>query len=394
MCLSVVTAFGASGDKISDSVVDSTVTDSQVVGAHNKGTVVNGDYASTELKNIKIGGGNSTVDSDVSVITGDNNATAQGGSAVAHGGEGGNANASVGDNTNLNCNENDASVELNQSYEDKLQGVGVQLPWHLWSAPTAEETWFWNQLGFAPFVLEKMKWSRESVVSNIKHTGVWGAEWGFGVEVKNYPSSYEATDELEFFKVDYKENITEDDWDEIFNKNEVMKPINVTVSEKFTLYEAISFAVKKALDNGAIGVVLTAKGLNSNTNAESLGIGGTQVESDRDSVSTGLLSFSGANVKKTGEPGAILLPFISKKIADAKAIKEAAKKPSVSPLKIVGGIVSAPFKLVGAIFSGGEKAESETSKAETPEPINEVVKVAETEEPVFEDAAILATDIK
>ncbi|MDP3027843.1 MAG: hypothetical protein Q8N63_09140 [Nanoarchaeota archaeon] len=92
------------------------------------GSIVGGDQTIVDIKNVKFGG----------VKVGD----ISGGSAVAHGGEGGNAKAIVGDTTNLNKNSNSndirSSSNLNVSVEDKVQGQAI-VPMDMMPRVIAEE---------------------------------------------------------------------------------------------------------------------------------------------------------------------------------------------------------------------------------------------------------------
>ena len=125
------------------------------------GSIVGGDQIITDIKNVRLGN-----TGDISLQTGDNNASAQGGSAVAHGGEGGNAKAIVGDTTNLNKNSNSndirSSSNLNVSVEDKVQGQAI-IPMEMMPRVIAgeKENNLWNKRSGPPlsgsFTLKELR---------------------------------------------------------------------------------------------------------------------------------------------------------------------------------------------------------------------------------------------
>lgn len=252
-----------------------------------EGSVVGGDQTNIDLKNVDIGNV-----SDISLQTGSNNASAQGG-------EGGDASASVGDNTNLNSNDNKSSSEVAVSVEDKVQGVTPQLPLPLWNAPYPDEKFLWNQLGAEPEELVGL-WTKERASSLVDSAGIWFVR-GFLIfegpmkVQSSFDGKYPKTSEL---------NLTLKKPDEAFR---LVGEVSVSGKDIKSLI-CFGRAVEEALKKGA-DVARIKYGMNTINKGDSAGIGGTYVDSSGRAASTGLLSLGSADSKKQGEPAVILICY-------------------------------------------------------------------------------------
>jgi hypothetical protein len=259
------------------------------------GTIAGGDIINTDIKNVKLGGGNSTVDiGDISLQAGSSNSTAQGGSAVANGGEGG--NATIGDNTNTS--KSSANSKINVSYEDRLQGITPQLPMPLWNAPQPEEKFFWNKLGVDIEELTKISWTKKKAANLVDSAKIWFIRTGFLIwksPIKVQCSFIGKYKKSEHLRLETNKS----------NNTILIGEVSISGNKDIKALVCIGRAIEEALSNGT-DIAVIQYGMNTINEGSSAGIGGTVVDSDGNVASSGLLSLSSAESKKLGEPAIIL----------------------------------------------------------------------------------------
>lgn len=185
-------------------------------------------------------------------------------------------------------------------FEEKIQGVQPQMPEHLLIPPSSQEVFFWNKYGIPK---EKLKgwWSREKTEKIHKSIPWRILFWGPEITKAVVNSGLPKTDEL-YLKI----NEFPDP-----NQYDMMDPINFTGTGKITQYQLLGCANKEAMNQGANLAVLYEgnDGLNTVIQGKTFGLPLSVVEADRNSAITGAIGWGRAEIKKTGEPGIILIPF-------------------------------------------------------------------------------------
>ncbi len=207
----------------------------------------------------------------------------------AYGGEGGSATA---------------GVQVN--FDRKVQAVQSQMPEHLLIPPTKEEVFFWNKYGIPKEYLERT-WTRKEVENILKHTGVLGAEFGWGFKKMVIPSHLPRTD-----SIDVKVNRQ---LSEISGGHSIMLAINVSGNGRFTQLIVFAYGLMLAMNNGANMVLLNDgnDGLNTVTSGKTFGFPFSAVSAGKDSAFAAGIGFGRASIKKIGEPGIILTPLVRSK---------------------------------------------------------------------------------
>lgn len=208
--------------------------------------------------------------------------------------------------------------------EEKIQGILPSMPEHLLIPPRAEEVFFWNKYGVPKKSLEGI-WTREKA-QRVRKTIGWKQSliWPFGPRIKVVviDSGFPKTDELEV-----KINVSLDSND---LKNYIqMDPINATATKGVTQYQLFGGeAVYAALNNGADLVVLFegSDGLNTAINSKTLGLPVSIVSVAKGSAFTGAIGLGEAVIKKVGEPGIVLVPFVLKSRVEKTESKEIGKE--------------------------------------------------------------------